>query len=170
MIVLAEFSVDEMLPLLGHRKPKIAIETSFKTYKIKTSSNRLQCLKLNQVCLHCRCIGSIFRIEYQETASNRYKCFIDDCPFCSYGQKLGQSTRCEPHINLYAKVQNGYRLMTQDHIIPKSKGGSDSLNNLQTLCVKCNNKKGNQIDWGKNKINSFKINRGRSLIAEVISL
>jgi 5-methylcytosine-specific restriction enzyme A len=35
--------------------------------------------------------------------------------------------------------------MTRDHIIPKSKGGSDHLNNMQTMCTKCNNKKGNSI-------------------------
>jgi len=34
--------------------------------------------------------------------------------------------------------------LTIDHIIPKSRGGEDSWENLATACVTCNNKKGNQ--------------------------
>lgn len=34
--------------------------------------------------------------------------------------------------------------LTIDHIIPKSKGGDDSWENLVTACVKCNNKKGDR--------------------------
>jgi 5-methylcytosine-specific restriction endonuclease McrA len=31
-----------------------------------------------------------------------------------------------------------------DHIIPRSRGGLDSWENLTTACIKCNNKKGNR--------------------------
>ena len=34
--------------------------------------------------------------------------------------------------------------LTIDHIIPKSKGGDDSWENLVTACVSCNNKKGDR--------------------------
>ncbi|MGB9696947.1 MAG: HNH endonuclease [Ignavibacteria bacterium] len=34
--------------------------------------------------------------------------------------------------------------LTIDHIIPKSRGGDDSWENLVTACVKCNNKKGDR--------------------------
>lgn len=34
--------------------------------------------------------------------------------------------------------------LTIDHIIPKSRGGSDSWENLITACVQCNNRKGNR--------------------------
>jgi 5-methylcytosine-specific restriction endonuclease McrA len=34
--------------------------------------------------------------------------------------------------------------LTIDHVIPKSKGGDDSWENLVTACVRCNNKKGDR--------------------------
>lgn len=50
------------------------------------------------------------------------------------------------HFNLYALDENGNEvLMTKDHIIPKSLGGADSLENYQTMCCKCNEKKGNKV-------------------------
>ncbi len=34
--------------------------------------------------------------------------------------------------------------LTVDHVIPKSRGGADSWENLVTACKKCNNKKGSR--------------------------
>lgn len=36
------------------------------------------------------------------------------------------------------------RDLTIDHVIPKSRGGADSWENLVTACNKCNNRKGNK--------------------------
>ena len=57
------------------------------------------------------------------------------------------------HFNLYALDKNGNEvLMTKDHIVPKSKGGTDKLINLQTMCVYCNeHKKSKLINHVKNK-------------------
>jgi hypothetical protein len=41
---------------------------------------------------------------------------------------------CDSHIDL-----------SVDHIYPKSKGGTDDLDNLQTLCRPCNSKKGVKV-------------------------
>ena len=51
------------------------------------------------------------------------------------------------HLNLYAIDENDEEvLMTKDHIIPKSKGGSDDISNYQTMCVRCNKAKGNKLE------------------------
>jgi 5-methylcytosine-specific restriction endonuclease McrA len=42
------------------------------------------------------------------------------------------------HIDLYTEQ---YELMTIDHIVPKSKGGKNTLENLQPMCHTCNTKK-----------------------------
>ena len=50
------------------------------------------------------------------------------------------------HFNLYGIRDNGKEvLMTKDHIMPKSRGGKNILSNYQTMCTKCNTKKGSDI-------------------------
>jgi len=49
------------------------------------------------------------------------------------------------HVNLYGVNDEGEEvLMTKDHIKPKSKGGMDHIDNMQTMCYICNSKKGNK--------------------------
>lgn len=50
------------------------------------------------------------------------------------------------HMNLYALGSGGEKiLMTRDHVVPKAKGGPNTLENLQTMCGPCNWKKGDKL-------------------------
>ncbi len=50
--------------------------------------------------------------------------------------------------------------LTCDHVIPKSLGGKDWLKNLQTLCKKCNEKKGDKIkQYSNHKKTKIMVNR-----------
>lgn len=42
------------------------------------------------------------------------------------------------HVDIYTAE---FELMTIDHILPKSKGGKNDLDNLQPMCSSCNSKK-----------------------------
>ena len=43
-------------------------------------------------------------------------------------------------------IHDGTMFLEIDHIIPLSKGGSDLLENKQSLCQKCNNKKSDKYE------------------------
>ena len=52
----------------------------------------------------------------------------------------------EWHLNLYAIDKNGKEvLMTKDHRYPRSKGGPDTLDNLDPMCTVCNSRKADKI-------------------------
>ena len=53
-----------------------------------------------------------------------------------YGEQGGYCLGCQHHF----LIQN----LSIDHIIPKSKGGTDHISNLQLLCGSCNSIKGNR--------------------------
>ena len=53
-----------------------------------------------------------------------------------YGQQGGHCNGCKEHFET--------RHLEIDHVIPRSKGGTDHLDNLQLLCGSCNRIKGNR--------------------------
>ena len=88
------------------------------------------------------------------TTSLRYKTFIEKgyrCICCGrtgtyYAlEKSKGSNQKRAHFNLYSDDEI---LMTKDHILPKSKGGIDRIENMQTMCSICNHAKGNTVPDG----------------------
>ena len=57
-------------------------------------------------------------------------------PHSLYGQQEGVCNGCDTHFS--------FRIMTVDHIVPRSSGGSDAVSNLQLLCGSCDSIKGNR--------------------------
>lgn len=53
----------------------------------------------------------------------------------------GTETNC--HLNVYGTRNGGDVLFTKDHILPKSQGGANRLDNYQIMCQPCNGQKGN---------------------------
>lgn len=83
--------------------------------------------------------------------SHRYQTFFTKgtkCACCGLEGKYFAKEKCKDvnryHLNLYGVDENGNEvLMTKDHILPKSKGGRNHLDNYQTMCIRCNMLKGN---------------------------
>jgi 5-methylcytosine-specific restriction endonuclease McrA len=116
------FRPEEVLPLIDFQAERMVVaEFGGITYTANCSSLRLQNFKRSLTCVGCGRTGVEFRAE----------CNVSDA-------KRGNN----PHLNLYAEDGT---LMTHDHIRPVSRGGSDSLDNTQTMCSECNCRKADSI-------------------------
>ena len=70
-------------------------------------------------------LTTYIRIPYRKIELSRKNILRRDKNTCQYCGKKSSS-------------------LTIDHVIPRSRGGSDTWENLVGACVRCNNRKGNQ--------------------------
>ena len=120
------FPIDEILPkLVGVSRNKSKSKMiEYKDIKINASSRRYKCFKKSTNCCSCGLVGRFFAAEKRMENPPEHYLF-----------------------NLYGIDENGREIiMTCDHIVPKSKGGSSKYDNVQTLCWKCNALKANKIE------------------------
>ena len=100
-----------------------------------------------------------------KSESHRYQLFNRDenkCVCCGtkasfWALQVGKKDkRGVPHLNLYGVDRNDkIILFTKDHILPRSLGGEDVLENYQIMCQKCNSKKDNDVDWNALGIEAY---------------
>lgn len=113
--VLGSLSPKELLPKTGPTRH----HRKFFGHLVKMNSLRYQTFKESLKCVCCGLVGEVFLLELPP-----------------------QEDR--PHFNLYAYSEGSLVQMTKDHKQPKSKGGKDVIGNMQTMCCRCNELKGNQ--------------------------
>lgn len=118
LIHIAEFPIHEVFPYITQEDVKREYIVNGKSYSIKMNSDRYFVFSNSPYCKACGLLGN--------------KLMLDINP--------GDQS---PHFNLYAEENGRLVLMTKDHIIPKSKGGPDHIQNYATMCSICNNLKGN---------------------------
>jgi len=96
---------------------------------VKISSSRHEVFNQRQSCVTCGVHGMYLAIERSWRSA-----------------KMPKHVEQTYHINMYGINNQGNEvLMTKDHIIPKSKGGRNHIDNYVTMCTKCNTKKGNKL-------------------------
>jgi hypothetical protein len=138
-IRVGEFTVESVLPyvvggetLTALRKARVkkntpeyiaATEREYEGHMVKMGSQRYQVFALRGVtCVTCGLIGEFFGLEkIRNQDGDRY------------------------HFNLYGMRDGKEVMLTKDHVIPKSKGGANTLANYQVMCFDCNIEKADTL-------------------------
>lgn len=82
-------------------------------YSVKMHTKRFRLFRTNRTCVSCGLVGTKMILDLPTDAR-------------------------DAHFNLYGEEDGELILMTQDHILPRSKGGTNEANNIQCMCVICN--------------------------------
>lgn len=115
---LKRFQIEEIHEMIRIGKAKLEFCIDGQDYRCWLDSIRLRMfLEKGISCVKCGCVGEYYLAEF--------------------------NGNIHPCLNLYA---SGRMLMTKDHIFPRSKGGSNRLDNLQTMCTRCNQMKSDTIE------------------------
>lgn len=116
--IIAEFSLEEVLPFIVNDDKRREYKVGDKTYQVRMNSHRYFVFRASPKCASCGLEGVKFVLEQHPNDKS-------------------------PHFNMYAVEDGDLVLMTKDHIHAKSYGGEDRHSNYQTMCATCNNLKGN---------------------------
>lgn len=74
------------------------------------------------------------------------KCWSCGCEADRWVADRGQNNHVgHPVLNLYGIKDDCVVLINRDHIIPKSLGGTDAIENLRAACEVCNGARGNAL-------------------------
>lgn len=138
--------------------------TSAKRHKLKLQGYKYTDLKWINASKRTYPITTIYETKNYKSlqhvevlmGSHRYQLFVlkgTDCVKCgikgrffALEQAIFNNTK-KFHFNLYGVNKYGNEVMiTKDHIIPRSKGGKNILDNYQPLCINCNQYKANKIE------------------------
>lgn len=84
---------------------------------------------------------------FQHLKGQPIRCHFCGCQADRWVATKGRTDRQgHPDLNLYATNSVGHVvLMTRDHIIPKSLGGRDCVENLRPACGPCNEHRSNDV-------------------------
>jgi len=147
LIRVKTFKADDILGQVFTRKAKKELKD--KGVKHSDKEWRNMCVKKFDVIIDGKHVIIPVTME-----SHRYQLFAEKgivCEKCGlkgirFALERHRDVPNKYHFNLYGITKYGEEVMlTKDHIIPRSKGGRNNLNNYQTLCVKCNSKKSDSV-------------------------
>lgn len=111
---------DEWNKIPFNKRKKEKLKVMFDGYLVKAYSQRYDLFRTNTKCVCCGLEANCYILE-----------------------RMPDSKAW--HFNLYYVDNDREVLFTKDHILPKSLNGRNVMSNYQTMCVICNNKKGNNV-------------------------
>lgn len=147
-IRLATYPVDEVLPYIFTKEVRRALREAGYGYNSRewkrAASHRFWYAPGKSILIP---MGSHRYQLYAEKGTVCVSCGFVGTFFCLEKAAGGGDTRYgNYHLNLYGLLPGGgWRMMTKDHIVPRSKGGKNRLENYQPMCERCNHKKGNKV-------------------------
>jgi hypothetical protein len=124
-LIIAELPFDETFNQITDEDFYTDIRIARKTYRVNMGSSRLKQIKKSPICACCGVKAT-------------------DCSLDLDAQQTKDTGKAKYHVNFYARTgehekdQQHMIIFTKDHVIARSKGGSEEEGNYQTLCFNCN--------------------------------
>ncbi len=141
MIIKSVHSIEEIESILKSR----VLENIHTSKYVKSKERRFAIVNGEQI--------HAFSLRYKMFFTQGYTCV--SCGKTATHFKLEKSKETEKRYHLNAYSDDG-TLFSKDHIIPKSKGGKDVLENMQVMCTICNGLKGNKTEKQRKIIENYR--------------
>lgn len=140
---IKKYYTKDLLKHLDISLPEIKFKTPEYIFEYVSSggnSSQRTTIKLDEYTLECLAEYLDERIKYNKSAKAQRSLMT---------RKLREFVKDRDHhtcqICTASTAQQSLLLLEVDHILPVSKGGLSTLDNLQTLCWKCNRTKSNKV-------------------------